>query len=211
MVNDFIETFAEFEHLGIRTVRATMVDSAEAAIAFAQRRTARDTRMVPIVLRTPEGLTDVLTTDSEIAAAYDRVRKSRTPWIAAQDAVAPGEEVCVIGATDNHGRKFMRVMDQTEPVPLTLDAAAALALSVREYKHREPLKTRRMLEHLFLSFSAFFQHPALTGFSATVHLHENGYTVIDGVTTSTHVLKLPRESGKHARDRKGHYRPSGRQ
>jgi hypothetical protein len=46
MIVDTMEAFKALEHFGIHVARSKYVDSAEDAIAFAERRSARDPRLV---------------------------------------------------------------------------------------------------------------------------------------------------------------------
>jgi hypothetical protein len=212
MRTDLIETFLALKQAGVRVARARDVDSAEDAIAFAERRNARDPRLLPIVLRVGSDSTGPLASKEEIRGTYNRLRNGHSQIITALDAVSPGENITIVG-TSVHGAKVLGVQDRAaQPVPLDDGKAAILVAHVHDYGHQVPPKERSMLEHLFLRLSAFFERPELSAFTLTVRLHNSSYTVTDAAATVSRPLHLHRALGKRGHDQKSdEYHPSGRQ
>jgi hypothetical protein len=201
MRTPFIEILTALEQAGVNVVRARAVDSPEDAIAFAERREASDPRFMPIVLRADSGTTLPLDSEKAIRRAYERLTGAGIGTIVALNAVPAGETLTIVG--ESNGRKTVRVQGHTsQEIPLDAERAALLAAAVRDYGHRLPEKTRRMLEHLFLHLSAFFEAPALRAFTTTVRLHDGSYTVVDAAASSSGPLHVHSVLGPHARDRK---------
>lgn len=212
MRTGLIETLAALEQAGIRVVRARVVDSAEDAIAFAERRDAPDPRFMPILLRADSGSTQPLESEKAIRRAYDRLsRGTAFRTVIAQNVVPSGEEFTIVGESNAH--KTIRVQGHAAfEIPLDAESAGLLAANVRDYGHRLPAKTRNMFEHLFLHLSAFFEAPELRAFTVTARLHDGGYTIVDAAASSATPLRVHAVLGPHGRDRKSdEYHPSGRQ
>ncbi|HUA07629.1 MAG TPA: hypothetical protein VMA98_00020 [Candidatus Acidoferrales bacterium] len=215
MVIDPIEALKALARSGVRTARSKYVDSAEDALAFAERRNARDPRFVPIVLRTAGETADghPLASEDAVRRAYDRLANG-SRRILAQIAEPTGELITVIGETTPAGDKMLAVQGHMvrRRVPIGAAGAEAIALDVHAYGHREPPKTRKLLEHLLLRLSNFFDRPGIDAIRVLVHLHDNSYTVTDVAATGSHQLHLPPKLGKRGHDRKGdEYHPAGRQ
>jgi hypothetical protein len=205
MIIDTIEAFKLLTHYGIRVARSKFVDSAEDAIAFAERRTAKDPRLVPIVLRPDE---TALHDENAIRQAYARRAQDGNGKILAQTATDPGTEIGIAGRTDD-GQKLIALQTANHTIermaPLDSAGAEVLALNLQDFQHRgSSEKKHRMLEHLLLRVSALFEETPVTAFRLTVRLHENSYTVLDASMTSPKALHLKERLGHHAHDdRKG--------
>lgn len=203
---DTIEALNILKHFGIRVARSGFVDSPEGAIAFAERRTAKDPRLVPIVLRPSEA---ALHSEDAIRLAYaQRIAANPGEKVLAQTATAAGTSLAIVGRTDD-GRKIVAVQTATHAVermvPLDSAGAEVLALNVQDFQHRgSSEKTHRMLEHLLLRVSDFFEQTPVSEFRLAVRLHENAYTVLDAAMSSPKAFHLKERLGRHAHDdRKG--------
>jgi hypothetical protein len=205
MIIDTIEALSLLKERGIRVARSKFVDSPEDAIAFAERRTAKDPRLVPIVLRPDE---TPLHDEGAIRQAYARRVQAGDEKVLAQTATAAGTPVVIAGRIED-GRKVVAVPSGTHGiermVPLDTAGAEVLALHIRDFHHHgADEKAHRMVEHLLLRVSAFFEQTPVTEFRLTVRLHENSYTVTDASMTSPKALHLKKRLGHHAHDdRKG--------
>ena len=204
------------DHFDIRVARTKEVDSAEDAIAFAERRNAKDPRIVPIVLR-PNG--DKLDSEAAIRQAYDdlvRAAGTGERHIFAQTYTAPGTDVTIVGELDEALGKTLALHGTTNGgvrrmVPLDAAGAEALVLSFLGFDHHGPREqTRRMLEHLLMKVSAMYEETPLLSFRIDVRLHENGYTVIDAAMAASKALHLRKRLDRRAHDRKGdEFHPAG--
>ncbi len=98
-------------------------------------------------------------------------------------------------------------------MPLDSAGAEYLALHYQAHDHQGASeKTRRMLEHLTLRVSDFFEHSGVTEFKLTVRLHDNAYTVIAATMTAPRALHLKERLDRHAHDRKAaDYHPAGKE
>lgn len=225
---DTIAAFEALEHYDVRVARTRYVDSAEAAIAFAQRRDARDPRSVPIVLRVSStkpldretlAAEHPLETEAAIRRAYERIaREAGTARVLAQAATPAGTDVVISGETDTDlGKKTIVLESATHGVrrmiPLGSEGAEVLANHFEGYGHHGSREqVRRMLAHLLEKVSAFFEETPVTAFQLAVRLHENEYTVRDAAMTSSTPLHLRRRLDSRAHDRKGdEFHPAGRQ
>jgi hypothetical protein len=219
---DKIEGFAALEHYGIRVARSKYVDSAEDAVAFAERRNAPDPRFVPIVLHQPasapaERPEAALETVDGIRRAYEHLRRHSGNPILAQEYVAPGTDIAISGKTGDGGIRTIEVRSAAHAVqrmcPLGPDGAEALASNYEGYGHHGKRESaRRMLEHLALKVSEFFEHSGVHEFRLDVRLHENAYTVFDASMTSLAPLHVKKRLDARAHDRKGdEYHSAGRQ
>jgi hypothetical protein len=88
-----------------------------------------------------------------------------------------------------------------------------LASNYESYGHHGSREsTRRMLEHLLLRVSDFFEETGVDEFRLDVRLHENEYTVLDATMTSARTLHVKPRLGKHAHDDRigEEYRARGR-
>jgi len=229
MIIDRIDALEALAHYDIRVARSKYVDSADDALAFAARRTAPDQRLLPIRLygafpgvalgSTPAFSESPFTDRESIEDAYRRL----APKVAAaggrvvvQDAVPPGTEVAIEGSVDQALEKVIAVRSQTHRVeqmaPLDSAGAATLAANFEAHHHHGSREhVRRMLEHLLLKVSRFFEESAIERFELDpVRLHENTYAVLDAIVVGSRPLHVKHDESD-ARDRKGHYRPSGRQ
>jgi len=229
MIVDKIACFKALDHFGIHVARSKFVDSAEDAIAFAERRNARDPRLMPIVLRvvspgTQESeklaIETPLESESAIERGYARmIREVGTAdgRILAQTATEPGTDIAISGQTDAVNGKTIALHSAEHSVQrmIPLDAAGAQALveNFEAHHHRGSREqTRRMLEHLLGRVSQFFAETPVTEFRLDVRLHENSYTVLDASMTTSKALHLKERLDRHAHDRKGdEFHPSGRQ
>jgi len=189
---DPIDALTALARAGARTARSRYVDSAEDAVAFAERRNADDPRIVPIVLcNTMTAQTEPLTSEHAIERAYRRLRDAGP--VIAQVALPPGPDVFIVGDIDAAGNRAVHLKD-------------------RAYGHREPPKTERMLEHLVNRVSKVFGDTRLQRLRVTARLHDNAYTVTQVAGTASVPLYLEPRLGKRGHDRKGdEYHASGRQ
>lgn len=220
MFIDTIEGFKALKHFGIHAVRAKIVDSAEDAIAFAERRNAPDPRFVPILLRAGEQgqASATLTSEDAIRRAYAYFAQvPNHPAILAVEATGRGTDITIAGRTDPSDGKIVALRSQARGVErmMPLDSAGAeyLASHYQGHDHQGASeKTRRMLEHLVLGVSGFFEHSGVTEFKLTVRLHDNAYTVIAAAMTAPHALHFKERLDKHAHDRKAaDYHPAGKE
>lgn len=229
MILDKMESFALLKHYEIRAVRAKHVDSAEDAIAFAERRNAPDPRFLPIVLHAnePEAEPSIpaagehpLKTEEAIRHAYAELvhrvgAGERRIW--AHEAVEPGSEIAISGRTDEAKGKVVSLQSATHSVermlPINAAAAEALAENFEGYHHRGSREqTRRMIEYLLERVSELFEQTPITAFRLTMRLHENSYTVLDASMTSPKAVHLRPRLDPRAHDRKGDdFHPAGRQ
>ncbi|MHB8147781.1 MAG: hypothetical protein ACYDGM_11060 [Vulcanimicrobiaceae bacterium] len=215
---DMMEAFAALEHYDIRVARSKYVDSAEDAVAFAERRNAPDPRFVPIVLRGgKEPSHTPLDTVEAVREAYDAMRRHSAGRILAQVFSGPGTDIVIFGKADASLGKTIGVHSAThtvqQAVPLGEDGAKVLASDYEGYGHHGSRESaRRMLEHLLVRISDLFTETEVREFRLDVRLHENEYTVFDASMTSLKALHIKPRLDKRAHDRKGdEYRPAGRQ
>lgn len=212
---DIIESLEALKRHGIHVARTKVADSAEDAVAFSERRIARDMRMVPIVLSelrddaaTPATISGPLENADAIRHAYERMRAHGNGRILAQTVTPHGTDIIVSGETDEQAGRTIEVSGGTKAtrrmVPLGTDGAAFLAAHVHG-EHRPDEKTLRLLENVFLRFSEFFEAaPEIEAFRATLRLHENSYTVVDATITAPRHLDVTPRKGRHDRDRKSY-------
>jgi hypothetical protein len=220
-----VEGFEALDHYGIHVVRGKYVDSAEDAIAFASRRSAEDPRRIPIVLcpvgsGTESGPAPRLADDEAIRREYERLTRGNgtsAGRVLARNFVEAGTDVVIAGSGDAADGKMIALRSGAHEarrlVPLGEASAEALVAGFQPYRHRpHDERTRRMLEHLLLRVSEFFEESGVEGFELTVRLHENSYTVIDAELTAPRPLRLSKRLDPHAHDRKSRgYHPAGRQ
>jgi len=231
MILDKIDGFTALTRSGMHVARTRYVDSAEDAIAFAARRDARDERAVPILLRAigrgDDGRTAGLLVEKPLTdhKAIRRVYRELMPQVGsagdrilAEASTEHGTDIAIEGRTDaslgkvvvlrNHAHSVERM------VPLDPDGAETLVAGFQGYHHQPPSeKMRRMLEHLLMRVSAFFEETGVESFVLDpVRLHENSYTILDATLRSHRPLHISKRLAPNAHDRKGYdYRPSGRQ
>ncbi len=215
---DTIEAFAALEHYGIHVARSKYVDSAEDALAFAERRNAPDPRFVPIVLRLGDSAAQTpLENPDAVRKAYETIRRHSAEPILAQVATGPGTDIVIFGKTDETLAKILGVHSATHSVhrsvPLGPESARELASEYEGYGHHGSRESaRRMLEHLLLRISDLFADTEVRELRLDVRLHENEYAVLDASMTSLKALHIEPRLAKRAHDRKGdEYRPAGRQ
>ena len=231
MYLDPLQCLQALELSDIRVARSDYVDSAEGAIAFATRRTARDERLVPILLRIvsagplrydPAHFSPALAGVDPIRRAYDalaqRLDHNAGEHVLAQEASEHGTDVAVDGHSDERSRRIVRLRSgehgAERTLPLDEQAAAQLVRDFQPYHHRlGEAHTRHMLEHVVLRIARFFVEFDLDGFAIDpLRLHENGYTVLAATATASHALHLKERLDRHAHDRKEYgFRPSGPQ
>jgi hypothetical protein len=226
MTIDAIEAFEALTHYGIRVARSKFVDCAEDAIAFAERRTARDPRFMPIVLRSmlsgaqsgveSAGAKSALRTEDAIRQAYEAlVQGGAGRRILAQAVADPGTDITIAGLTKEASGKILALHSATHSVErmIPLDSAGAEALASNfqgHHHHGSSEKARRMLEHLLIRTAAFFEHSCVSEFRLVVRMHENSYTVLDASMIAPRPLHLKERLDPRAHDRKGDdFRPTG--
>jgi hypothetical protein len=231
VIVDKIEGYEALRQCGLHVARARYVDSAEDAIAFAGRRNAADDRAVPIGLRsiardgsgrpTESSLQGPLDGHEAIRRTYGRLLGELYPEggkVLAQDWVDRGSDVAIEGRIDAASGKVITLRSGAHSVecmvPVAGAAAEALVHGFREYHHQlHGEHARRMLEHLLIRISEFFEHSSAERLVLDpVRLHENSYTIVDATLHAPGPLHLERRLGHHAHDRKGYdYHPAGRQ
>jgi ATP-grasp domain len=207
MLIDKIEGFRVLDHYGIRVVRARYVDSAEDVVAFAARRDAEDDQPIPVELRVvDEGRRPLsgrgvmhgpLLDQGAIRRAYadlaPRVERAGGRIVAA-NAVPAGTDIAITGRSDEALGKCLTVRSAVHcvqrMVPLDEGGAEALARNMQAFHHHGASEqVRRMLEHLLLRVSTFFEDAGVESFDLNpVRLHENGYTVLDATIRSRESL-----------------------
>ena len=228
MILDKIDGFHALEHYGIHVARSAYVDSPEGAIAFAARRTAHDERMVPILLRIVEAgqtspvarhAVDVpLPDDATIRRAYAAVTANldlTQRHVLAQEAVAAGTEIALVGRFDQRLEQKVVTLSSGQhgaeaTVPLAAARAETLVMNFRPFHHHGASeKNRRMLEHLLLRVSEFFENDGVVGFELDpLRLEENTYAVLDAKVAVRHPLHLKERLSRHAHDAKEYgFRP----
>lgn len=225
MILDKMEAFKALDHYDIHVARSKYIDSAEDAVAFAERRNARDPRFMPIVLRaaaaTTEGHAKLaaekrLDTVEAVRQAYEEmIRQLGTSdrRILGQTATEPGTDIMISGETNEALGKTIALHSATHAVqrmaPLDASGAEALVQNFEGYHHHGSREqVRRMLEHLLIKISKFFEETAVTQFQLDVRLHGNSYTVLDASMTGQLHLKERLET--HARDEQVDPRAHGR-
>lgn len=229
MIIDLLDGFEALTHRGLHVVRARYVESAEDAIAFAARRDATDDRAVPIGLRAivpgvaPPSrfvLHGPLTDHRAIRACFaERAASAELSGgnVVAQVWIEGGTDVAIEGKRDPALGRVIElragVHASERMVPLAAAGAESLVREYREHHHQpHGERTRRMLEHVLLVASQFFIECDVEGFVLDpVRLHENGYTVLDAAIRAAGPLHVAKRLARDAHDRKGHYRPTGRQ
>lgn len=228
MTIDKMEAFELLKHYEINVARSKIVDSPEDAIAFAERRTAKDPRFMPIVLRSiisgapgnagSARAESALHTEEAIRLAYESLAGTGTNGkVLAQAVTDPGTDVTIVGRTQEDLGKVIVLSSATHSVermiPLDLAGAELLALNLQAFHHHgSSEKAHRMLEHLLLRVSDFFEDSTVTEFLLAVRLHENSYTVLDASMTSPKALHFKERLGRHAQDKRGAgYHASGQQ
>jgi hypothetical protein len=224
MIIDTVEALSLLKDHDIRVARTKAVDSAEDAIAFAERRNAPDPRLMPIVIRRaaapnaagePVPAPKPLRTVDAIRRAYGELAGGLEPGtILAQDATDPGTPIEIAGRTDPDKGKTLTLFSARHGVermvPLDEAGATVLATNFQAHGHHgADERTRRMLEHLLLRVSSFFEATPVSDLHLTVRLHENSYTVLDATMHSPKALHAKHRLDPRAHDRKGDdYHPS---
>jgi hypothetical protein len=229
MVLDKVEGLRLLEHYDLRVARSDYVDSAENAIAFATRRTARDGRLVPIVMRTvvpgrpspwnADAVQGPLESETAIRNAYDGLAakiEATGQRILAQDAVDRGTDVTVDGAeVEKVGHKVVGLTTPSHSarrtIPLDDAEADELVTHFRELHRRgRGERTRRMVARLLARASRFFEDSGIDGFKLSpVRIHENSYTVLDAVVTTQRRIHVKKRAA-HDEKTVG-FVPSGKQ
>jgi hypothetical protein len=227
MIIDKLDGLNLLDRYDIRVVRAKYVDSPEDAIAFAVRRTAQDERAMTIELC-------VVSADGAVpeikgpVSGHDPIRAAFLTLAPAVEAgggrmlarafIEPGTDIRIEGRTDPALGKCLKLSGRVHSVerivPIDTRGAQALAEHFAGYHHRgDSEKSRRMLEHLLMRVSHFFEdEPGVESFRLSpLRVHENSYTVLDAVVTLSGPLHTKKRLEAHAHDRKGHYQPAGRQ
>jgi hypothetical protein len=226
MILDTIEAFEALKRYGIHTARSKFVDSAEDAIVFAERRTAADPRFLPIVLRNvvpeipaqakPAPSTSALSGEDAVRRAYAFLAGDGLK-VLAQTSTAPGTDLTIVGGIPPDRGKTIALHTPTHSVErmVPLDSAGAEILAsnfLDHHHHGSSEQVRRMLEHLLLRLSTFFEDSGVDQFQLVVRLHENTYTVLDAAMRAPKALHLKTRLDARAHDRWGDdYHPAGRQ
>lgn len=229
MIVDRLDLFEALSQHEIRVARSAYVDSAEGALAFASRRTAPDARLVPIrlygtfpgvALQSTPAFSESPYTDTEsIEDAYRRIAPITAAAggrVLAQIAVEPGTDIAIECRTDATLGNVVAVRSPAGSLQqmLPLDSAAAANLVGHmhgPWHHASREQVEHMLEHLLIRTSRFFEDYGMEHLTLDpVRLHGNSYTVLDATAVSPHALAV-KHFDADARDRKGHYHPSGRQ
>lgn len=121
VIIDTIEMLAALERSGVRTARTAYVDSPESAVAFAERRDAKDPRFMPIRLRGDDEIRFGNPLESEVAVRdeYARLERAGNGRMVAQVALQPGEELSLIAETGPTLEKTLRCRpsEQAPPSP----------------------------------------------------------------------------------------------
>jgi hypothetical protein len=222
---DLTEAFEALDRYGVRVARSEIVDSAEGAIAFAERRNAEDPRFLPILLIAlpsdgePSQTSGPLESEAAVRAAYERAVGTGTQQrrVLAQTVTASGSDIVIRGSTNATLGKTLAVDGGAHQVqrmvPLGSGGAQAMAQDFEGYGHHGSREqTRRMLEHLLLRLSTFFEESGASQFELRVRLHENGYTVTNAAVSAPSALAYTKRLDARAHDRWGdEYHPAGRQ
>jgi hypothetical protein len=229
MTIDYIEALGLLEHAGIRVARAKYVDSAQDAVAFATRGEARNSRVLPVVLRgvPNDGATaqrrpsadEVLHSSTTIQAAYQSIAAAGFAGrVLAQEYVGAGTDIALAYRTDDAGQKYLELRSgehgTEQLLPIDESGARMLVEHMLAHDHRgRSEKSRRMLEHLILRVCGLLdEFPIDTLELDPVRLHDNSYTVLGAAITAPSRLRVEKRLASDARDRKAFgYRPSGRQ
>ncbi len=177
---DTIEALEVLRRYGIRVARSKLVDSPEDAIAFAERRTAKDPRLMPVVF--PPDQTP-LRTEEAIRRAYARLAFGGGR-ILAQTMIGPGTDVMIHRRTDDSRAQITAL----EPLG--------------DHHLYSGEKAHHMLEHLLLRVSSAFEGSGATELRLMVRLHENGYTVLDAAMTVPRELHFKKRLDGNAHDRR---------
>ncbi len=224
---DVVESLELLKKYEVHVARNRYVDSAQDAIAFAERRNAPDPRFIPIVLRVavPGHIADasrfekMLATQDAVRKEYDALAgaaKVAGERVLAQTLPESGTDMAISGEMEE-GQKFIAVGSAPgrvrRLVPLGVEDAEALADGVRAFHHRLPgEQSRRMLVHVLARISKLFDETEVSEFRLTLRAHENGYTVIDAAMSAARPLQFKERLDPRAHDRKGdEYHPSGHQ
>lgn len=221
-----LESLAQHE---VRVARSKYVDSAEDVLAFAARRNAKDPRILPIrlygafpgvALNCTPAFSEAPFTDAQaIQDAYRRLAPKVAAAggrVLAQIAIERGSDLAIECHVDAALGKIIVLRSATHSVqrmvPLDTAGAAYLAANFQGHEHHGSREqNRRMLEHLLIRVSGFFEECGAERLELDpVRLHEHAYTVLDAIVASQHPMHVKHvEAG--GRDRKGHYHPSGQQ
>jgi hypothetical protein len=132
-----------------------------------------------------------------------RVASSKTQSIALH-----GEDIAIVGRTDDASGRRIWLRSATHSVvrmvPLDAVGAEVLASNFRGHDHRGPSEQeRRMLEHLLLRVSTFFEQSGVTEFQLDIRLHDNAYTLIGASMSAPKPVHFKARLDPHAHDRKG--------
>jgi hypothetical protein len=159
-----------------------------------------------------------LETEHAIRRAFEYfARLGSTQKVLAQEVVGSGTDITITGRTDPNDGTLIALRGAKHRaermMPLGDAGAEFLATNFQAHHHHgADDKARRMLEHLLLRVSAFFEHSGVSDFSLRVRLHENSYTVLDAVMNAPKALHLKERLDAHAHDRKAaDYHPAGRE
>lgn len=225
MIDVDIVTALEFLRMhGIDTARTKCVDSAEDAIAFAERRDAPDPRFMPTVLRigsplSPDAvLPQASTSIDAVRARYEHLAPAASAaslCVLAQEIPSKGTDLRISGGLEN-GRRAMWIGEGANRavrfMPLDDSGADALAEHARRFGHRERPHVERMLAHVVRKIASFFEENDIDAFRFALREHENAYVVYDAAMKVSKALHFKKRLGAHAHDRKAmEFHPSGPQ
>ena len=221
MTSDTPAVLEALAHYDVRVARTALVDSAEGAIAFAQRREAADHRLVPIVLfdathPLSKAQWTALEDEGTIRETFDRLRSGGAQQIVAQIAEPLGETLTIRGERRESAGRIISLASATHVVERTIPlgelGAQEMASNYEGYGHHGHRESqRRMIAHLLERASRFFEESELTAMRIVVRLHENDYTTIDASCTPP-PKHLHERLAHRAHDRKGDdYHPAGKQ
>ena len=229
MVIDRIVVLESLAQHGVRVARSKYVDSAEDVLAFAERRNAKDPRILPIrlygafpgvALRSTPAFSEAPFTDVQaIQDAYQRLAPKVAAAggrVIAQIAIERGSDLAIECHIDAALGKIIVLRSATHSVqhmiPLDTAGGAYLAANFQGHEHHgSSEQVRRMLENLLIRVAEFFEECGAERLELDpVRLHEHGYTVLDAIVESQHPMHVKHVEGG-ARARKDHDHPSGRQ
>lgn len=217
---DFEDGLELLREHDIRVISTRVVDSAEDAVAFADRRTIELGLLESGADSTPKAFeTDLHTTD-RIRHAYRRLetRKGSLPQtrILARRQIETGTDIAIEARDDAVLGRIVEIRGgghvANRVVPLGEDQAEAMLAEFHAKHGIASSEARaRMLAHILLRVSEIFADDAIVRMSLDpVRIAENSYDVLAAHIVARRPLMLHRRLAKDAHDRKGYLAPSGR-
>lgn len=218
---DFEDGLELLHEHDIRVVRARVVDSAEDAVAFAERHPIELGTLYWNADSTPKDFESDLQTTDRIRNAYRRLeeRSRALPGarILARRSVEAGADVVIDARDDAILGRIVELRGGGHAahrlLPLGERQAEAL-LGEFDAKHGIAANETqtRMLANLLLRISDICADDAVARITLDpVRVRGNSYDVLAVHVAAKRPLQLHRRLAKHAHDRKGYYAPSGRQ